>query len=62
MHCSDPQAFVKYSNEIDYIYEIIDEYNPNKKLKILIAFDCIIADKFNNKFNPIFIGGGGEGG
>ena len=44
MHCSDPQAFVKYSNEIDYIYEIIDEYNPNKKFKILIAFDCIIAD------------------
>ena len=36
------------------IYKIIEEYNPNKKRKILIVFDDIIADMFNNKrCNPV---------
>ena len=36
------------------IYENNEEYNPNKKRKILIAFDDMIADMFNNKkLNPI---------
>ena len=29
---------------MDGIYENIDEYNPNKKWKILIIFDDMIAD------------------
>ena len=36
------------------IYKKIEEYNPNKKRKILIVFDDMIADMFSNKqFNPI---------
>ena len=31
------------------IYKNIEEYNPNKKRKILIAFDEMIADMASNK-------------
>ena len=31
------------SNDIDGIYANNDEYNPNKKRKILIAFDGMIC-------------------
>ena len=34
---------------MDDIYKNIKEYNLNKKRKILIAFDDMIADMFNNK-------------
>ena len=30
------------------IYKNIEEYNPNKKQKILIVFDDIIADMLSN--------------
>ena len=47
---------------MDDIYKNIEEYNPNKKCKILIVFDDIITDMLSNKkLNPIvielFIGG-----
>ena len=36
------------------IYKNIAEYNPNKKRKILIVFDDMIADMISNKkLNPI---------
>ena len=36
------------------IYKNIEEYNPNKKRKILIVFDNMIVDMLNKKnFNPI---------
>ena len=36
------------------IYKNIEEYNPNKKCKIFIVFDDVIADKLRNKrLNPI---------
>ena len=36
------------------IYKNIEKYNPNKKRKILIVFDDIIADMLKNKkLNPI---------
>ena len=39
---------------MDDIYKKIEEYHPNKKLKILIVFDDIIADMLSNKkLNPI---------
>ena len=45
-------AIVEYSNDVDDIY--IEEYNPNKKRKILIFFDYMIADMLSNKkLNPI---------
>ena len=31
------------------IYKGIEEYNPNKKCKILIVFDDMIADTFVHK-------------
>ena len=39
---------------MDYIYKNIEEYNPNKKRKILIVFDDMIADILSNKkLDPI---------
>ena len=39
---------------MDDIYKNIEEYNPNKKHKILTAFDDMIADMLSNKKrNPI---------
>ena len=34
---------------MDGIYKNIEEYNPNKKQKILIVFDDMIADMLSNK-------------
>ena len=39
---------------MDDICKNIEEYNPNKKRKILIVFDDMIADMLRNKkINPI---------
>ena len=39
---------------MDDIYKNIEECNPNKKRKILIVFDDMIADMLSNKnLNPI---------
>ena len=36
------------------VYKNIEDYNPGKKHKLLIAFDDMIADIINNKkLNPI---------
>ena len=48
---------------MDDIYQYIEKHNQNKKHRILIAFDDMIADMLsNNKLNPIgtelFIRGG----
>ena len=42
-------AFIEHSNNIDNIYKNIKEYRPNKKRKILITFDDMIADMPSNK-------------
>ena len=34
---------------MDHIYKNTEEYNPNKKRKVLIIFDDIIADMLRNK-------------
>ena len=55
-HFNDSKAFIEYSNGMDDIYKNIEHYNPNKKLKILIVFDDMIADMLSNKkLNPIVI-------
>ena len=46
-HFNDPKAFIEYSNDMQY--KNIDEYNADKKRKILIGFDDTIADIINNK-------------
>ena len=39
---------------MDDIYKNTEEFNPNKKRKILIIFDDMIADRLSNKkLNPI---------
>ena len=45
----DSKSFIDFSNEMDDIYKNIQEYNPNKKRKILIIFDDMIADMLSNK-------------
>ena len=51
---NDSKAFIEYSNGMDDIYKNFEEYNPNEKRKILIAFDNLIADMLSNKKpNPI---------
>ena len=43
------KAFTEYSNDMDDINENIEEYNLNKKRKILIVFDDMIPDMLTNK-------------
>ena len=52
-YLNNSKAFIEYSNDMDNIYKKIDEYNRNKKRKILIVFDDV-ADMLNyKKLNPI---------
>ena len=48
-YCNDPNAFIECSNRIDDVYQNIDDYNPSRKIKILIVFDDMIADIIANK-------------
>ena len=50
----NPKAFIDYSKAIEYVYENLEDYNPTKKRKVLIAFNDLIADmKSNKKLSPI---------
>ena len=52
-HLNDSKVFLEYLNNVDDIYKNIEEYNLNKKRKILIEFDDMIADMpSNEKLNP----------
>ena len=48
-HLNDANAFIQCSNTMDDIYENIDEYNPNRKVKLLIVFNEMIVDIMTNK-------------
>ena len=48
-HFNDSKTFIEYSNDRNYIYKIIEEYNPNKIRKNLIVFDDMIAHMLSNK-------------
>ena len=48
-HLNDPKTFFDCSNTINDVYENIDLYNPNRKRKVLIVFDDMIADIMTNK-------------
>ena len=41
-YLNDSKACIEYSNDIDDIYKNIEEYNPNRKHKILIIFDAML--------------------
>ena len=52
-HLNYSKAVIEYSNNMDDIHKNVDEYNPNKKPKMLIVYDHMIADILNNKnLNP----------
>ena len=40
---------IEYSNDMDDIHKNIEEYDPNKKRKLLIVFDAMILDVLSNK-------------
>ena len=48
-HLNDSNEFIECSNRMNDAYEKIDECNPNRKRKILIEFDDMIADIIRNK-------------
>ena len=48
-HFNDPKDFNEYSNDMQDGYRNINEYNADKKRKVLIVFDDMIADMINNK-------------
>ena len=48
-HLDDHKAFMGYSNDMQYVYKNIEDYNPGKKRKLLIVFYDMIADMTNNK-------------
>ena len=48
-HLNNPNAFIECSNTIDDVFDNINDYNSNRKRKILIVFDEMIADIMTNK-------------
>ena len=47
----DFKACIAYCNDMDDICKNSEEYNSNRKHKVLIAFDNMIADMLSNKRN-----------
>ena len=50
-HLNEPKALTECSNTMNDVYENIDDYNLNRKRKVLIVFDDIIADIMTKSFN-----------
>ena len=48
-HFNNPNAFIEYSHTMENVYDNIDDYNSNRRKKILIVFDDMIADIMTNK-------------
>ena len=48
-YINESKVFIEYSNDMDDMHKNIEEYNQNKKRKILIVFDDMITDVFCNK-------------
>ena len=50
----DPHAFIEYSNDMNDVYENINNYNKNRDKKVLVVFDDMIADvEYNKNFKRI---------
>ena len=54
-YCNDPNTFIECSNRMDDVYQNIDDFNPSRKIKILIVFDDMIADIMTNKKFQVII-------
>ena len=48
-HLNNPNAFIECSNTMDDVYENIHDYSSNRKRKILIVFDDMIAGIMTDK-------------
>ena len=48
-HVNNSNAFIECSNTMHGVYENINDYNPNRRRKILIVFDDMIADIMTSK-------------
>ena len=48
-HLNDSKGFIEYSQCLDDTYNNVNDYNPTRKRKMLIAFDAMIADIMTNK-------------
>ena len=46
---NDLNACIEYLNNMDDIYENIDDYNSKRKRKVLIVFDDMISHAMSNK-------------
>ena len=50
----DPNASIKYSDDMNDVLDDINNYNKNRDKKVLIVFDDMIADiEYNKKFKRI---------
>ena len=45
----DENAFIEYSNNMDDIYDDIEDYNKKRKKKVFIVFDDMISHVMSNK-------------
>ena len=53
-HFNDPKAFIEYSNDMHDVYKNVNDYDLDKKNKILIVFDDTIAGMIHiKKLNSI---------
>ena len=51
---NDLHAFIEYSNDMNDVFDNIDDYNKNRDKKVLIIFDDMIADIMRSaKFKAI---------
>ena len=46
---NDPAAFIEYSNNMDGIYDNIEDYNKKRKRKVLIIFHDMISHVISDK-------------
>ena len=53
---NDPKTFIKYSNDMDDVFDNTNNYNKNRDKKVSIFFDNMIADIMRSeKFKAIVI-------
>ena len=52
-HLNNPNAFIECTNTMDEVYDNINDYNSNRRRKILIVFDMIADIMTNKKFQAM---------
>ena len=50
-HFNDSKDYIEYSKDVQDVYRNFEEYNPDRKPKVLIVFNGMIADMISNR-NP----------